>query len=214
MYQAMISEIAKNKEVFKSSFDEINKKMSPSELLKSSESFGISGDKTEINNILKETLRGIRRDEIDTIIEKDKIQDKSPYSDRINENIATKEELDIYIKAGLEETTVGDKPALIRKDIDLGQVDESTGETNLQRMEKGKPPLDKDGNPIELHHVGQKADSPLAELTKDEHRGKGNDSILHDKTQDSEIDRKEFAKEKAEYWKARAEEIKKGNNNE
>ena len=214
MYQAMISEIAKNKEVFKSSFDEINKKMSPSELLKSSESFGISGDKTEINNILKETLRGIRRDEIDTIIEKDKIQDKSSYSDRINENIATKEELDIYIKAGLEETTVGDKPALIRKDIDLGQVDESTGETNLQRMEKGKPPLDKDGNPIELHHVGQKADSPLAELTKDEHRGKGNDSILHDKTQDSEIDRKEFAKEKAEYWKARAEEIKKGNNNE
>lgn len=214
MYQAIISEIAKNKEVFKSSFDEINKKMSPSELLKSSESLGISGDKTEINNILKETLRGIRRDEIDTIIEKDKIQDKSPYSDRINENIATKEELDIYIKAGLEETTVGDKPALIRKDIDLGQVDESTGETNLQRMEKGKPPLDKDGNPIELHHVGQKADSPLAELTKDEHRGKGNDSILHDKTQDSEIDRKEFAKEKAEYWKARAEEIKKGNNNE
>lgn len=77
-------------------------------------------------------------------------------------------------------------------------------------MEKGKPPLDKDGNPIELHHIGQKSDSPLAELTRDEHRGKGNDSILHDKTQDTEIDRKEFAKEKAEYWKSRAEEIKKG----
>ena len=38
MYQAMISEIAKNKlENFKPSFDEINKKMSPNELLKNSE---------------------------------------------------------------------------------------------------------------------------------------------------------------------------------
>jgi hypothetical protein len=55
MYQAMISEIAKNKEVFKPSFDEVNKKMSPSELLKNSESFGISGDKTEIDGIEKES---------------------------------------------------------------------------------------------------------------------------------------------------------------
>lgn len=54
MYQAMISEIAKNKEVFKPSFDEINKKMSPSELLKSSESFGISGDKLEVDKIKNE----------------------------------------------------------------------------------------------------------------------------------------------------------------
>jgi hypothetical protein len=57
MYQAMISEIAKNKEVFKPSFDEINKKMSPSELLKSSESFGISGDKSEIDNIENESKK-------------------------------------------------------------------------------------------------------------------------------------------------------------
>jgi hypothetical protein len=54
MYQALIGEIAKNKEIFKSSFDEINKKMSPSELLKNSESFGISGDEAEIADMLKE----------------------------------------------------------------------------------------------------------------------------------------------------------------
>ena len=41
MYQAMISEVAKNKlENFKPSFDEINKKMSPNELLNKSQEFG------------------------------------------------------------------------------------------------------------------------------------------------------------------------------
>ena len=49
MYETMISEIAKNKlESFKPSFDEINKKMSPNELLKNSEKQGISRDKAEI----------------------------------------------------------------------------------------------------------------------------------------------------------------------
>ncbi|MDD2507559.1 MAG: HNH endonuclease [Aliarcobacter skirrowii] len=61
MYQAMISEIAKNKEVFKPSFDEVNKKMSPNELLKSSENFGISGDKSEINNIEQEVEDGSKK---------------------------------------------------------------------------------------------------------------------------------------------------------
>ncbi|WP_066348602.1 HNH/ENDO VII family nuclease [Aliarcobacter cryaerophilus] len=211
MYEAMISEIAKNKlENFKPSFDEINKKMSPNELLKNSEKLGISGDKLEVNGILKEVSHSFRRDEVDMVEEKYKILDNSPYSNKINEHIYTEKELEIYKKANLKEATIGDKLALIRDDIDINQIDENTGETNLQRMEKGKPPLDKDGNPIELHHIGQKSDSPLAELTRDEHRGKGNDSILHDKTQDTEIDRKEFAKEKAEYWKSRAEEIKKG----
>ena len=56
MYQAMISEVAKNKlENLKPSFDEINKKMSPNELLNKSQEVGISGDKNEVDNIEKET---------------------------------------------------------------------------------------------------------------------------------------------------------------
>lgn len=210
MYQAMISEIAKNKEVFKTSFDEVNKKLSPNELLKNSRSFGISGNKREVEEIMNSCRCGFARADVEKKTEDIKINDKSKYSDEINENIATEKELDVYLDANLKETTVNDKPTLIREDIDYDQVDEDTGETNLEKMEKGKAPLDKDGNPIELHHIGQKADSPLAELTRDEHRGKGNDSVLHDKTQNSEIDRKEFSKEKAEHWKARAEEIKEG----
>lgn len=55
-----------------------------------------------------------------------------------------------------------------------------------------------------MHHIGQKPDSPLAELTTEEHRGAGNDTILHDKQKESEIDRNEFAKERKEHWKNRA----------
>ncbi len=143
--------------------------------------------------------------------EQGKIEKKSPYSENVNENISSEEELDIYTDAGLEENQVGDQKALTRDDIDIEQMDED-GQTNLERMEKGKPPLDKDGKPIELHHIGQKPDSPLAELKQNEHRGLGNDSVLHDKTQDSKIDRQEFNKEKSDYWKARAEQIKQGDN--
>ena len=71
-------------------------------------------------------------------------------------------------------------------------------------MEQGLPPLNKDGEPIELHHIGQKANGPLAELTQDEHRGKGNDGILHDKNKETEIDREEFRKERNVHWKERS----------
>ena len=54
MYETIIKEVSKNIENSKPSFNEVNKKMSPSELLKSSENNGISGDKFEISGIEKE----------------------------------------------------------------------------------------------------------------------------------------------------------------
>lgn len=137
------------------------------------------------------------------------INEQSPYSSEINENIRSVDELQVYIDADLHEQLVGEKSALVRSDIDLDARDDD-GNTNIERMQNGKPPLDKEGNPIELHHIGQKSDSPLAELTRDEHRGTENTSILHDNTNESQIDRADFQKEKREYWKARAEEIIKG----
>ena len=78
--------------------------------------------------------------------------------------------------------------------------------TNLERMERGFAPIDESGKPFNLHHIGQKMDSPLAELPDQVH--KDNYSKLHANKGPSNIDRVAFAKEKQEYWKARAEQIK------
>jgi hypothetical protein len=119
---------------------------------------------------------------------------------------ASEEELQIYKEANLKEATINDREALIRSDIDYGAKDQF-GRTNLERMEEGLAPL-VDGQPIELHHIGQEMDSPLAELTRTEHRGEGNYSVLHDAAKESEINRTLFNLEKEAHWKARAEQIK------
>lgn len=132
------------------------------------------------------------------------------WPDTVINDLTSEAEAKIYMDAGLEpRDDVNGKPALVRPDIDPDQKD-SMGQTNLERMQSGRAPLDKEGKPIELHHVGQKQDSCLAELTRTEHTGNGNDNILHNKTKESEINRDGFAKERAEHWKARAEDFEKG----
>jgi hypothetical protein len=173
---------------------EIGKKFSPTELLKNSESSGISGDKFEIDGIT------------DEITEKKEIQEKSPYSDTINDKIRTEDELGVYTESGLEEAVINDNPVLIDNSIDIGLIDDM-GRTNLERMEKGLAPLDANGEPYNLHHIGQKMDSPLAELKNGTHKSEY--STLHDTSiKESDIDRQAFNKQRAEHWKARAEAIK------
>lgn len=128
------------------------------------------------------------------------------YSESVIDSIGSEEEKNIYENSGVTPKEVNERDALVKNDIDLTKEDDF-GRTNLERMKQGLAPLDKDDNLIELHHVGQKMDSPLAELTRDEHRGKGNDTILHNKQKESEINREDFAKERAEHWKARAEQL-------
>ncbi|ENU80993.1 hypothetical protein F975_00851 [Acinetobacter sp. ANC 3789] len=131
------------------------------------------------------------------------------YGEKTVESIRSEEEADIYDGAELEAKEVNGRECLVRKDIDYDQVDDR-GRTNLDRMSKGLSPLDKNGQPYELHHIGQKMDSPLAELTKKEHgtQERGNYTILHEAKKESEISRTEFGKERAEHWKARAEEVR------
>lgn len=134
--------------------------------------------------------------------QKKELQELTGWPDEIIDNIDSMEEAEIYEKAGLQAVEIDGKWCLIRNDIDLEQLDED-GISNRERMERGRPPITKDGKEVELHHIGQKQDSPLAELTMEEHRGTGNDTILHDKTKESEIDRSAFAKERKEHWKSR-----------
>lgn len=137
--------------------------------------------------------------------EKAKIKEETGWSDEIIDAIGSMEEYEIYKNAGLVEVEIDGKKCLVRNDIDWNQKD-AMGRTNRERAEQGLSPINKDGKVIELHHIGQHADSPLAELTTEEHRGKGNDTILHNKTKESEIDRQAFAKERNEHWEARANE--------
>lgn len=136
--------------------------------------------------------------------QKEKLRELTGWSDEILDAIGSWEEAEIYMKAGLKEVEINGKKCLIRDDIDLDQEDED-GITNRERMERGRPPITKDGEEVELHHIGQKQNSPLAELTMEQHRGIGNDTILHDKTKETEIDRNEFGKERRDHWKDRVE---------
>lgn len=137
---------------------------------------------------------------------RERIKKETQWSDSILDNLRNEEEANIYKEANLKPQQVNGKDCLVRTDIDYNQKDEFD-RTNLERMKSGLAPLDKDGCSIELHHVGQKPDSPLAELTCEEHRCGNNDKILHVKTQESLIDRQEFRYEKQNHWRARAEQI-------
>ena len=130
------------------------------------------------------------------------VREETGWPDEIINRLGSVEEYEKYKEFGLHAAEVDGKWSLVRDDIDMNQKDDD-GFTNQERMERGLSPLTKDGETVELHHIGQKPDSPLAEMTTQEHRGAGNDLVFHDKSKESEIDRSEFAKERRDYWIAR-----------
>lgn len=141
---------------------------------------------------------------------KGEVKKETGWPDSILDNIRSEDEAQIYKEANLSVESVGGKDCLIRTDINYEQVVD--GETNLERMKRGKAPMTKDEQLVELHHIGQKPGSPFAELTTIEHRGPGNDMILHDKTSESEIDRYTFRNERETYWKNRVAIIENSKN--
>jgi hypothetical protein len=72
---------------------------------------------------------------------------------------------------------------------------------NLRLMEKGRPPVGRDGLPVELHHRGQQPTGPLDELMSTTH-----DSVSHP-VSPSQIDRSKFAGERARYWRQRVRKL-------
>ena len=125
--------------------------------------------------------------------EKQRIKEESGWSDEIIDNIKNMDQYEILKNAELIETEINGKKCLIRKDFDLDYTDQD-GISNRERIARGNVPLDcKTGEPIELHHLGQKADSPLVELTVTEHRtgeykdDKKNQFLWHDNTKKTEV---------------------------
>ncbi|WED76057.1 VENN motif pre-toxin domain-containing protein [Aeromonas allosaccharophila] len=65
-----------------------------------------------------------------------------------------------------------------RNDLFNPNAIDARGRTNIQRMEKGLAPLDSNGDSINLHHMLQRQDGPLAEVTQSFHTDNRQLSIL------------------------------------
>ena len=144
------------------------------------------------------------------------IKERTGWSDDIVRFLHSPEEAEVYIGAGLVERRIGDRAALVRTDIDwrafncrqewlkqkFADWDKWQDYNNADLIGEGWPPRDSNGDPYELHHIGQRQDSPFAELTWQEHMGGGNNVILHP-NRESAIDRQQFDDEKSRYWQAR-----------
>lgn len=160
--------------------------------------------------------------------EKAKIKEETGWSDEIIDNIKNMKQYEILKNANLIEVEINGRKCLVRTDIDLdkkwftGRFDENGNpiyKSNRERMAEGKPPLDENGKPIQLHHLGQKADSPLVELTEEEHRtgeyenGKKNQSLWHDNAKETEVHgahENEWKQERENHWKVRSEQTNGG----
>lgn len=140
--------------------------------------------------------------------EKQEIKEKTGWSDKIVDAIRSKEEAQIYIDAGLVEGEVNGKLALLQPSIDGKECNDPKWPdwNNKELAEEGYPPRDKNGRPYELHHIGQNPDSPLAELTYEQHHSDGNFKVLHT-FDESSIDRTQFNKERKEYWSERSKSL-------
>lgn len=148
--------------------------------------------------------------------EKARIKEETGWSDEIIENIKNMKQYEVLKNAGLIEVEINGRKCLIKENIDLDYTDED-GVSNRDRIARGLAPLDsKTGKPLELHHLGQKADSPLVELTEEEHRtgeyedGKKNQSLWHDNTVETVVhgEGNNWDQERKSHWKARAEQSK------
>lgn len=117
------------------------------------------------------------------------------------------EELKVYTDANLIQKVVNGNAALARNDIDITSVVDDMGRTNLERMQEGLAALDKDGNAYELHHIGQRNDSPLAILTQGEHDNKA----LHWNTNtDNPSSQSGWNNQRKHFWEAIAKMIEDG----
>lgn len=155
----------------------------------------INGGVTEAIALKGAALHGLSMNEAAKIQQEDKL----PLS--LIKNFHSTAEYDVYKSENLAFIdTLGKNGGYVQQ-IDWEFIgDISDGRTNAQRVLDGLSPLDPTGMPYDLHHIGQKADSPLAILTNSTHHG--NYSTLHANTgaNTSEIDRIAFEKEKDEFW--------------
>lgn len=172
-------------------------------------------EKTSVDDAIKSEVSEIKSESL-TEEEKAKIKEENRWTDEIIDNIKNIKQCEILKNSGLVEVEINGRKCLIKENIDLDYTDED-GISNRDRIARGLAPFDsKTGKPIELHHLGQKAESPIVELTEEEHRtgeyenGRKNQSLWHDNTVETEVhgEGNSWDQERKAHWKARAEQSK------
>lgn len=153
-----------------------------------------------------------------TMNEVAQIQRESKYPLDVIKQFKSMEEFNVYYnEAKLTTGMVNGKTALLPKDTlnskefmnFKSQEADGTEITNLQKMLKGKAPIDPaTSKAYQLHHVGQKADGTLAVLNEAQHQG--NSKILNTIGKESEIDRNAFNKIREDFWKDVGRSLQKG----
>jgi len=152
----------------------------------------ITGGASEAISLFGATFSGL------TMNEAAFIQKQTKWPIKLIKKIHSLEEFNIYKEASLVPQKINGNWALVRK-INWKLVD-SDGLSNIVRVQNGLSPIDIDGVALELHHIGQKPDSPLAILTWEEHHRKGNYKILHYAEKGKGMSESEWAKQKMEFW--------------
>ena len=96
------------------------------------------------------------------------IKERTGWSDDIVRFLHSREEAEVYIRAGLVERRIGGRAALARTDIDwsafncrqewlkqkFADWDKWKDYNNADLIGEGWPPRDSNGDPYELHHIG------------------------------------------------------------
>lgn len=144
----------------------------------------------------------------DNFFELNKLKAETGWTNNITNTITNSRQLDIYKNAELKELQIDGRDCLVRK-VDWDYVDDESGLTNRERASRGLSPIDSNtGEKIQLHHMGQKFDSPFAELSATEH-GDGNYSVLHRNSVESwrrnpDL-RTAYNDQRISHWKLRSE---------
>lgn len=159
----------------------------------------------ENNKIIEDKYEGLSENQ------KLGIKSETGWNDKIIGEIKNISQYEILKNADLKEVIIDDRQYLMKNNIDLDYIDRD-GISNRDRILRGLSPIDASTEkPIELHHLGQKLDSPLVELTSEEHRtgeyepGKKNHALWHSFNLDSEVHNGEYNwdQERKDYWQNR-----------
>jgi len=94
-----------------------------------------------------------------------------------------------------------------RNDLINPKLVDGRGRTNLERMKKGLAPLGPDGKSINLHHMTQRHNGAIAEMTQTFHQKNSKVIHINPNSVPSGINRAVFNKWRSAYWKSRANDF-------